>query len=655
MAFGAGRLAVSLTVLDRADQPLSGVRVCAWRALDANAQARAPREPDRSTVTDIAGRATLTLFDGDYDLFFDKPGYGQERLDITSTADSSVVAEAHIVHLGPATSVSGQVRDIAGSPIRGAQVSFSGSHEIYPAVRTDDRGSFLEARLESGHYDVTASAPGYQQEVIELALEAHRSEEHVDFRLLRGAQVLVRTRCAGLPCTNTKIVVYPEGPRAFERGGAADRKGELRIAQLPPGAVRIVAERYRRPLMREDLQFGDAGAYSERYLRRAKADAHFHKPVRVAVASAILRQDEEAKVTLDLVPISVPGPRSPRLEGLVVHEDGEIATGFSTSIRCGKRMDFVTPDAQGRFAIAKMPAGSCEILGNTVQFPGTAKVVIPSRNTILLQAGAEIQDADKMRVWLESGSDDWKGLPRLLEVPSGRACVVAWSEAAIGAGSIEVPVGGGHHLKLTPRFVPTLKVHGRVVDEESGRPIPLVDVLAPKAGPHMMNDYAPNTRSDQSGRFTLTGIAADGLRNWERACRRREASELQAGGAIVVSFHAYKYAVHHLRVDLTQDVDLGDVKLSRAREVQRPSIDYGLETFAWAFERPKAMSVIARSPAERTGVREGDIILSIGGMPTAGMGYGQLTLLLAGPLGSPIELELERNNAIRTVELERTE
>ena len=48
---------------------------------------------------------------------------------------------------------------------------------------------------------------------------------------------------------------------------------------------------------------------------------------------------------------------------------------------------------------------------------------------------------------------------------------------------------------------PSLAIEGRVIDDESGEPIPYVNVGVPGA--------AVGTVSDQDGRFTLSGVPAD--------------------------------------------------------------------------------------------------------------------------------------------------
>lgn len=59
------------------------------------------------------------------------------------------------------------------------------------------------------------------------------------------------------------------------------------------------------------------------------------------------------------------------------------------------------------------------------------------------------------------------------------------------------------------------------------------------------------------------------------------------------------------------------------------------------------------SPAERAGVLEGDAIVSIDGTAVAGLSAQRIHELLAGEVGSPVELVVQRGSTTERLRVER--
>jgi predicted aspartyl protease len=65
--------------------------------------------------------------------------------------------------------------------------------------------------------------------------------------------------------------------------------------------------------------------------------------------------------------------------------------------------------------------------------------------------------------------------------------------------------------------------------------------------------------------------------------------------------------------------------------------------------------VTPNSPAEKAGIKKGDVLLSIGGDDLdSHMGYSKLRKLLEGPVGSKIEVAVSSNGELKRLQLERT-
>ena len=61
------------------------------------------------------------------------------------------------------------------------------------------------------------------------------------------------------------------------------------------------------------------------------------------------------------------------------------------------------------------------------------------------------------------------------------------------------------------------------------------------------------------------------------------------------------------------------------------------------------------SPAERAGIRPGDVIVAVDGMPVAGMSYDDVTRRMRGAPGTVVAIGLARRNRIETVRITRAE
>jgi carboxyl-terminal processing protease len=74
---------------------------------------------------------------------------------------------------------------------------------------------------------------------------------------------------------------------------------------------------------------------------------------------------------------------------------------------------------------------------------------------------------------------------------------------------------------------------------------------------------------------------------------------------------------------------------------------------AWSERAVRVTEVPAGGPAERAGLRAGDVIFAIDRKPIAGLSSEQVRALLSGEVGSSVELEIERDGEHQTLRVER--
>ncbi len=78
-------------------------------------------------------------------------------------------------------------------------------------------------------------------------------------------------------------------------------------------------------------------------------------------------------------------------------------------------------------------------------------------------------------------------------------------------------------------------------------------------------------------------------------------------------------------------------------------------TVSYAGDRPVVASVLPGSPAQRAGLKDGDVILAIAGTDTAGLTADRASALIRGPIGRPVLLRLSRDSSQLDVSVQRAD
>uniref|UniRef100_UPI0031DF9035 S8 family serine peptidase n=1 Tax=Saccharothrix mutabilis TaxID=33921 RepID=UPI0031DF9035 len=128
-------------VVHSGGQPLVGARV------------RVEGPVGRTVATDSVGGYQLRLPVGRYRLTIGKFGHLDHTADVEVRENESTAHDADLA-VAPRHTVSGHVRDEAGTPLPGARVSFPGTP--LPTAVADKTGSYVVADVPQGHYDAVA-------------------------------------------------------------------------------------------------------------------------------------------------------------------------------------------------------------------------------------------------------------------------------------------------------------------------------------------------------------------------------------------------------------------------------------------------------------------------------------------------------------------
>ena len=183
-------------------------------------------------------------------------------------------------------------------------------------------------------------------------------------------------------------------------------------------------------------------------------------------------------------------------------------------------------------------------------------------------------------------------------------------------------------LVLVPRFVPNggATLEGRVVDAESGRSVSGVTVEARHAGKYM------KATTDGIGRFHLVGVPP-----WTRV-------------VVWIGDKRGPYIAERIDVAIPgegQKADTGLVRLLPGDEMG-PRLDGWVGLFvARRGGRVTVSAVSSWLPADRAGVKAGDVLISVNGRDVAGFGPRATTYLLRGPPATTVSLVIEDHSGAR--------
>jgi len=219
-------------------------------------------------------------------------------------------------------------------------------------------------------------------------------------------------------------------------------------------------------------------------------------------------------------------------------------------------------------------------------------------------------------VWSVAGYE-WDFHPVVLEagrftVPAlsaGRYHVAAATREAAAHATVEVKADAISEVRLVASGTRTLR--GRTLDFLSGGPLPQMEcVVAPYVTDTRCPVVVPGAvSSDEEGRFELAGVPASALYMW---CSRPG----PFGGGVARMPDGSSDEVRVWGLDLRG----------------QPALDTRSLGFTLAEDHPFSRRIVAleaRGPAERSGLRVGDVIDDVGGRSVAELGNGVVRSYLA--------------------------
>lgn len=394
------------------------------------------------------------------------------------------------VVLAPGAVVEGRVLSPSGRPVSGAQVTLAemesrgGVFDPVGAI-SDGDGRYRLEGVGPGPRAVQAEHPDYRRAVREL--EVRLGENTLDLTLEGGAEVRGRVVDeAGAPVANARVMLR-QGFRSWElpsTGSGPD--GSFTLTSVPEGTYAILAQKEGFAMDREGQELVVAGG------------SVGGVEVRLSRGGAVVGQLLGLEFTeLSQVQVRVYGAPA---EGIVA-PDGSY------------RVDHVAPGTWR--VVASLPDGSRQAEGEVALEPGAAEarldLAFEEGHTLtgrVLRDGRALTGAGVSLSSPQSSSrfvsTDHEGRFRFADLPAGEYQLMV----LVGPGEPQhvepLEMDGDRDVLVELRAV---SVSGRVIDDESRRPIANAEVtlvIPDGAGP---GRFPVSTGTDSRGMFQLRGVS----------------------------------------------------------------------------------------------------------------------------------------------------
>ncbi|HEV7425249.1 MAG TPA: carboxypeptidase regulatory-like domain-containing protein [Thermoanaerobaculia bacterium] len=431
--------------------PLGGVLVRVDPALATHGAAM----NDPYTLTDPDGEYVLdNLEQGDTLLAFSRTGLLTVRKNVTLSGTSAQID----AQLSSGVSITGVVLLEGGAAVANAQVQARSAADAgsVRATQTDDSGAFAIATVAPGHYEISATKPGYS----EATLRDVDIPSAAALRLVMKGGGTITGRLLGL--TPAELRGAAVQMSSSDGGGAPvspDDSGRYRIDGAPPGTVRLSAR-----------------------------SGQFTTSSRTAQTKSV-QVESGATVTVDFdftAGIVVSG----RVTRNGLPQPDAVVSFLSPTTT--QRSAQAPADANGRYEIGGIDEGTYNVTvvdrtnvpySTTYQVSGSSTFDIAidgaavsghvtdvSSGTAIAGAAVELRRTEAAGPDLRSAVSDAAGVFSFEQVPAGSYEARA-QKPGYGAAAVPVTVAGSGAPSIEVRLTPSSGLRLRVVDARDQRPL----------------------------------------------------------------------------------------------------------------------------------------------------------------------------------------
>jgi hypothetical protein len=431
--------------------PLGGVLV----RIDPMVATHGAAMNDPYTLTDPDGEYVLeNLEQGETTLAFSRNGLLTVRKNVTLFGTSGQVD----AQLSSGVSIAGVVLLEGGTAVANAQVQARSASDVGSArsTQTDDSGTFAIAAVAPGHYEITATKPGYAAATLrDVDIPAPAA-----LRMIMKGGATITGRLLGLtPADLRGAAVQASSSEGSSAPASPDESGRYRIDGAPSGTVRLSAR-----------------------------SGQFTTSSRTAQTKSV-QVENGATVTVDFdftADIVVSG----RVTRNGLPQPGAVVSFLSPTAT--QRSARASADANGRYEIDGIDDGSYVVTvldrtnvpyTTTYQVSGSStfdidihgatvsgRVIDASSGAAIANAAVELRGKETTAPDLRSTLSDPAGGFSFDQVPAG-SYEAKVQKSSYGAASVPVAVGENGAPWIEVKLTPSSGLRLRAVDARDGRPL----------------------------------------------------------------------------------------------------------------------------------------------------------------------------------------
>jgi hypothetical protein len=600
---------VSGVVTDGA-KPIAGALIRMFPAMDRDAVTQS----DGTFVLDAAPRGTARISVSDYEV--KEP----RRLVI----DEPEVAGVRVV-VAAMGSIAGRVTR-GGKLLAGARVTCS---DRLPPTYTADDGTYVIRGLPPDRYSVGAYSPSLDAfggaDEITLGRGEHRTRVDVDVRDA-GSIAGVVTERDGTPVAGALIEF-----NALKQAEGGDD------VTAPDGTFRVQglkgSDDYR-PVLRlgprvRTLIRSAPGGFPTIHLEDGSTEVSgVHVVVNrdhLTISGTIVDADSQAVSDVHVVALRTDEDNPAANTSFVDHPNAISAVDGGFVIRDLDAGVFVLQAQAGDGSdatVQNVPAGQKNVVVTLRRASGIEGVLEGFASPPYVTAARQLSGAVApfVRATLDGNAFRFRGLsPGTYQVTAGGG--------GFDAQIVEVRPGPVANVTLRNRGLTTIR--GRVVEWRSGAAVPGMHCFPGVRSGGLTPAWADEVSddSDEDGRFVLDQAPAGDVSVW-------------CSG----SGPAFSPGIAQLSAPAGQDAPCEVSVVKVLDDVPSASIGLGFQPFVLP---SRVTSVVPRGPADRAGVRIGDVVSTVDGAPVARLAWlGLQVFIRQRPAGTTVQLGLQRGGEL---------
>jgi len=430
--------------------PLGGVLV----RVDPTMATHGAAMNDPYTLTDPDGEYVLeNLEQGATTLAFSRNGLLTVRKNVTLSGTSAQVD----AQLSSGVSITGVVMLEGGTPVANAQVQARSASDAGSArsIQTDDSGTFTIADAAPGHYQITATKPGYAA----AALQDVDVPAPGALRLIMKGGGTITGRFLGLSPADLRGAVVQTS--SADGGGAAaspDESGHYRIEGAPAGTVRLSARSGQFTTSSRTAQTKSVQVESG-----ATVNADFDFTADIVVSGRVTRNGlpQPAAVVSFLSPTATQRSARTAADENGHYEIGGIDEGsYNVTVLDRTNVPYTTS-----YQVSGSSTFDIAIAGATV----SGRVIDASNGDAIAGAAVELRRKETAPD-LRSTLSDPAGRFSFDQVPAG-SYEAKGMKPSYGAASVPVAVGENGAPSIEVKLTPSSGLRLRVVDARDSRPL----------------------------------------------------------------------------------------------------------------------------------------------------------------------------------------